>query len=466
MKKAVVVITTVSVFLFIIAIFNLTIGIFLDKKNGPENATARYETLLLSTRQTASKYKYGTPEFAKGFINAIGDISDFAKLELEINNALVYSYPPEAMAMPSADFAKSFSDTCTLQNGSKIKLRASIYMMKPVAIYNHARVSFLLILVGTLITILLLIYTNVTKSRKIEEESLFDENFSEETVSLQEAAPAENTEEVKTVQVENIAPVAEEETTSETEISEDTVTDEETEESSDIEETESENTFAPTENIIDEPAANLTEDELSAINEIISDEKEYAEVEDHGEFVDSKEIAVSEEVKEETSEEITFLSQSLLEDNLENELQASNEANQDISIAIIRIDGLPREDAVSKKVAEALKEQFSQNAIIHEYKDDGFAVIMKNLILDSAVAIAEPLHSQLSGIVSENDLNLVVTFGISSKANRDIQASRLIKEADQAEAHAKEDPDSPIVAFRVNPEKYKQLMNQQATLNQ
>ncbi len=453
MKKAVTVITTVSALLFFLAVFYLTLGIFLDRKSGPENAAARYETLLLSARQTASRYKYGTTEFADNFVKAIGDINDFAKIDFELNDTLIYSYPPKNYSMPSSDFSKDFSEICLLQNGSKIKLSASIYTMRPTSIYNHAKVSFIIILVGTLTTIFLIIYTAITESKEPLDDSLFYDDVSSPDSS----------------DVNEIPVYARHEEHAEEEPQDDDKRDENLsdEDNSEFEEqvpetTVSENDANNTETETQQSKMELTSEELTAIKEIISTEKEYAEVEEGGDFVNPKDIPAQETACENQQEEpcTTVLDEESLKDNIAKEL----ENQEDMSLVIIRLTGIEKSSMLYKKTASLLEKQFKENGIIHAYSSDGFAIILKNFTLNSSTAIAEPLHAQISDLVNDYNSDVRVTVGISSKAGREIESERIIKEAVQAEAHAKEDINSPIVAFRVNLEKYKMLMSKKSEL--
>ena len=52
-------------------------------------------------------------------------------------------------------------------------------------------------------------------------------------------------------------------------------------------------------------------------------------------------------------------------------------------------------------------------------------------------------------------------IGISSRSLRLISAERLKTEAEQAVEHAATDNESPIVAFRVNPEKYRKFITEE-----
>lgn len=109
-----------------------------------------------STKQAALITPIGSTDFCNRFIDAIGNIGDFSTLEMRINEKLVYSYPPIEYSKPSPELVNNFSRT-EYANDNSINLIASIYLMKPDTIYNHAKVSFFLVLLGTVISVLLLV---------------------------------------------------------------------------------------------------------------------------------------------------------------------------------------------------------------------------------------------------------------------------------------------------------------------
>ena len=104
-------------------------------------------------------------------------------------------------------------------------------------------------------------------------------------------------------------------------------------------------------------------------------------------------------------------------------------------------------------------ETFQYKDFIFEYKDDGFAAIVQDRDVDSAMQSAEKLYSSLMDILKEEKQKAKPIIGISSRSLRLISVDRLKTEAEQALLHASEDVDSPIVAFRVNPEKYRKYIS-------
>ncbi|WP_191014375.1 hypothetical protein [Treponema zioleckii] len=146
----------ISIILFLLAIIYLIAGIYIEQKDGPQKAKRRFDTLMNSTKQAALITPIGSTDFCNRFIDAIGNIGDFSTLEMRINEKLVYSYPPREYSKPSPELVNNFSRT-EYANDNSINLIASIYLMKPDTIYNHAKVSFFLVLLGTVISVLLLV---------------------------------------------------------------------------------------------------------------------------------------------------------------------------------------------------------------------------------------------------------------------------------------------------------------------
>ena len=85
--------------------------------------------------------------------------------------------------------------------------------------------------------------------------------------------------------------------------------------------------------------------------------------------------------------------------------------------------------------------------------------MINNTNLDSALAIAQSLYGAMDKKLNEDNSGSRLAIGLSSRSERIITAQRLITEAEQAVLHAADDKDSPIIAFRVNPEKYREYMN-------
>ena len=72
--------------------------------------------------------------------------------------------------------------------------------------------------------------------------------------------------------------------------------------------------------------------------------------------------------------------------------------------------------------------------------------------VDEALKLADKLYSDICNIINSRNCRI----GITSRSIRMVTAERLMMEAEQSIEHS--DENSPIIAFRVDSEKYRQMM--------
>ena len=98
---------------------------------------------------------------------------------------------------------------------------------------------------------------------------------------------------------------------------------------------------------------------------------------------------------------------------------------------------------------------------LFEYKSDAYAAVLKGKDLQTSVDKFEGIYNEIANFLKDNNAANEVSVGISSADERNVKAERVILEANQALEYASQDPDSPIVAFRANPQKYKEFQERQ-----
>jgi GGDEF domain-containing protein len=145
-------------------------------------------------------------------------------------------------------------------------------------------------------------------------------------------------------------------------------------------------------------------------------------------------------------------------DRLDAELVRAASSEQDLSLIIIRIAGLNHTDELAKKIAKVLLETFRFRDMVFEYGSNGFAGILQNMNLDEAMKTADTLYAGIDSILMEAGYDGQITIGITTRTARLLPASRMIEEASSAARKAEEEPSLPIVAFRANPEKYRNFV--------
>jgi len=111
----------------------------------------------------------------------------------------------------------------------------------------------------------------------------------------------------------------------------------------------------------------------------------------------------------------------------------------------------------SSDTAEAIRNSYAYEDLVFTRKDGNVAVIEINKDLDTTLSITEDFikeHIEKSG-------NRDLRVGIASRNGRLISAGRLFNEAENA--LEKTDGEKNIVAFRSDPEKYREYLKSQET---
>jgi hypothetical protein len=142
-------------------------------------------------------------------------------------------------------------------------------------------------------------------------------------------------------------------------------------------------------------------------------------------------------------------------DRLASELHRCAAFEQDLTLIVIQCREKPDRE-LYRELAERSVGFFNLRDLIFERKGGGITVIIPNSGLDQGFSWSEEFHNRVAAELpayfpDPRDLCL----GLSSRSGRLIDAERLLFEAAQALEKALEDPVSPIVAFKSDPEKYR-----------
>lgn len=139
------------------------------------------------------------------------------------------------------------------------------------------------------------------------------------------------------------------------------------------------------------------------------------------------------------------------------ELKRCTSFGQDLVLMAIEMQG--SEQPVDKEfrfLADEAVKLFLRRDLIFEKGDRGIMVILPSIDLDQGFTKSEKFFNRIVTKYAETFENKVELYiGLSSRVDRAIDAERLIFEVSGALKKSKEDPASPIVAFRSDPEKYK-----------
>ncbi|MBP3771189.1 MAG: hypothetical protein J6I53_00690 [Treponema sp.] len=537
MKKPITLISIICSMLFVIAIAVFASGIYIDKKEGSQRADARYETFLAKTRENFSKNPFGTPEFSNSFIRDIGNIADFSSLKLEVNGTLVYSYPPETFSLPSPELVKSYSDSDIISQ-THFTVRASIYLMTPNTVYNHSRVAFLLILIGTLLIGIFIVFTGGNDeetsydypskkrrtckeySRLTKEDDSESENSHTTPAIPQEVREEESTEALHEKETELVQENTTEEQATATpesvtisfgddyihseqksepesqEKEESIFNPEDFEQPAEEAEDESKSQTKPlfeeesvsidfpddmpvftevdekewTENSSDTAGENaltaedphrddeteISEDDFDIIDQMEQENKSFSE----DDLFDDAQAEFEEpaiEAPESKDAERSPITDLYVQSALDGKLDEAISTEPETTLALIKISGLDRGNTISQNIISIIRKSADTN-LLFEYKADSYAAIVPKDLQES-VDCFEKIYNMIAEYLKDNNAVNEVSAGISSANGRKITAERLKLEADQALDYASQDPDSPIVAFRANPQKYQEYLD-------
>ena len=431
-----------AVFIFAISFFGF--NLFKEYKTNLEKSDKKFTELVNNIRTLSFNQEENTAAYAKGIKDYVGDAGAYSFIQVRRNNETVVLYPSgKSREETVSNLTKTFTTSLTV-NKQPLSIDCNIYLIRPDSIFYFARISFLMILIITIITIIMIIYLSISETTSdvisLEEEAE-DSDASEVFETTEDSQNDEisfdnedNDETELAGDVEESAAATEEETTEEPEAAADTETELEAE----------------------EKHTEVTPEEVKAIlAEPLTDAQQAAAA---AESSETSRLPVD-EVKPDANEPSGLYNpdtgigwESYLASRLNNEIDRATASEIDLSLFIFKLSEVEKNSETFKNVCNYLAIQFQFKDLLFEYKDDCIVAIKISMNVDEALKLADKLYHDICNIINSNNLRI----GISSRSIRMVGGSRLILEAEQAIEHS--DESSPVIAFRVDSEKYRQLM--------
>ena len=459
-----------AIIISIISVFVITIGVTIavlssDYNIGAKAAETKFQKLFTDTENAISRHGDADADFMKDFEKAIGSKDYYYSISLKSGEDNLYQFQNT-----SNMFTITKSSRITEGNRLDVSLTVMIYALPASLIYSRLRITFIVTVIATLASILCLVYlythrksvyvsdaaSNIKTDSILDDESLTltDEDTSDDNSDNFEIPEVDDdisfdipeSSEIE----ENNTDDSEYSFYSETKqddlisenITENTITlDNTTVEEKSEEDTTTNNT---------EPAENITEDSSEAVDLSVS-----ASNNADTETVDSTNTNNTDLL---FNTKTGFCSQSFLVNRLESELSRASSSELDLSLVLVRIPDIDFESSCGISLCNKILDIFHYRDILFEYNKDGVAIICNGTDIDKALEVSETIHTELCSILNTENYDIKPLIGIASRTLRFISGERLIVEAEQALLHAKDDPESPIIAFRVNPEKYRKFM--------
>lgn len=489
---------------YIAAVLAFAASLIFEYSGGTKRAQERFTSLTKDLSRNLKENDIGSAEFSRAILESLGNVSDIAAIQVSSDGKLLFSYPV------SIDENKTASSPLIKQLSTSVKggensavLTAALYTLKPSSIYYKGRVAFLVILAATLATALNLIIVSKKdtdgdgqEDTDAEKDGAEDYFFEEEMPDYEkvarketdakddatvygndaeeEAAVTERTDAEESAVTRN--DVAEVAAVAEVTAAEDTAVSEVTAENNAVAEENSYGTEIDSDKTLDFEDQTDIEETIPSVQE---KEPVLENVQNAGEEegAATEDASFAEEIHEEPSlaennaapvglfdEKTGFGWEQYMPTRLDSELIRAASSEQDLALFTVRIPGIDWTTPEGKETASIIKDWVKFNDLVFDYGSDGFTAIFQNQNTDAALAEAEKTHTEIVSVLKRANSSAETPFvGISTRSLRLISGKRLFNESEQALFHAMEDKDSPIVAFRVNPDKYRSYLAGEAS---
>lgn len=414
-KRNSIFITTICA-VYILSLLFFIISLAAEYSHGALDSQNRFNSITRDLSRISKNYAPQSKKFYDELLASLGNISDIAGLQIKYGEELIFSYPGKMSEFEkiNSSLVKIYSTTVFSENGIPLSLTASVYLLKPVSIFYKGRIAFIIIITATLATAAYLAF--FIKNGVFPKESENDEPEQTEYPDIESYNDFSEENEV----LNNDESKSDEESTQ---------------------------ALQPQEEI---PQEQPEEDVLAFLNT----EKE----------TDSQ-PEISEEPEENSTEEepaglfcpsTGFGWEQYMITRLDSELVRSASSDQDLSLFTIKIKDIDWNSDCGKEISRTILEKVKFNDLVFNFKEDGASAIFQNQNTDKSLVIAGDLHTEISSVLAKYNEQHFVGIGISSRTLRLISAARLANESEEALNRA--DADSPIIAFRVNPERYKDFL--------
>jgi hypothetical protein len=149
------------------------------------------------------------------------------------------------------------------------------------------------------------------------------------------------------------------------------------------------------------------------------------------------------------------------DERLDSELHRGASTENDLILLFIEFADII-DDAQYKQAAEEAISFFMSKDLLFERGRLGITVIIPGIDLETGLVKAQNFRQRIKEKLFINeDADDCVFIGLSSRAGRILNAWRLKMEANEALNKARKDPDTSLIAFKSDPEKYRKFIASQ-----
>lgn len=474
MKKMYIGIYAAIALLIIVGTFSWFVyGIIKDSDTGAEEAKSTFAYFAKQIIISSEKENFAQSEYNQRLYALADELEIKAFVISKPSKSIVISWPKDSnlisydeggnfVIKPASLFIKNHSGKINVKTmksyDTELILTTSIPTLKPAVIYLRIRSAFFIILAVTILTVIIILSTSLTHTqdrvyadinkRAFEDDFKDDGGFSPKTYAKEnkyyepeeEVYPHDYTE-AKKEDESRLKPVE----------------DIKSGKDEDIYGLEDLDNLKITQQFPYEAGKETALKEEKGIAYVSSDSEEYNDVK--ASSFGTVNAEAIEKVRGLYSP-ITGISwQEYLPEYLESELRRAASSEQDIALVIMKLDDFTLESMIGKKISALLIDFIKFRDMIFEFDNNGFAAILQDTNLDEAMKKAEEIYKGTKNILTEYDISKSVSIGITTRTSRLISSGRMIEEAQAAVNRAINNNEDPIVAFRVNPEKYREFIS-------
>lgn len=473
MKKMYIGIYAAIALLIIVGTFSWFVyGIIKDSDTGAEEAKSTFAYFAKQIIISSEKENFAQSEYNQRLYALADELEIKAFVISKPSKSIVISWPKDSdlisydeggnfVIKPASLFIKNHSGKINVKTmksyDSELVLTASIPTLKPAAIYLRIRSAFFIILAVTILTVIIILSTNLSNTQDRVYADINKRTFEDDFRDGEGFSPKTYAEENKYYEPEEVYPHDYNEAKKEDEAGLRPIENTKSGKDEDIYGLEDLDNLKITQQFPYEAGKETKLKEEKDISYISSDSEEYNDVKasDFG-TVNAEAI---EKVRGLYSP-ITGISwQEYLPEYLESELRRAASSEQDIALVIMKLEDFTLESMIGKKISALLIDFIKFRDMIFEFDNNGFAAILQDTNLDEAMKKAEEIYKGTKNILTEYDISKSVSIGITTRTSRLISAGRMIEEAQAAVNRAIKNNEDPIVAFRVNPDKYREFIS-------
>ena len=149
------------------------------------------------------------------------------------------------------------------------------------------------------------------------------------------------------------------------------------------------------------------------------------------------------------------------QDRLDSEIHRCASTEKDLTLILMEFSAITN-DLMYMQAAEEAVNFYASRDMLFEFGDQGIAVILPGIGFDAAIAKAEKFYRRImEKFPGSFGSEASISIGLSSRSGRLLNGDRLMLEANEALKKARRDSGTSIIAFKSDPDKYRDFIGKQ-----